>query len=361
MHDLIYMYVDIELDALMAHPFEHSERLKYQACCAARVLVSIVLLVSMIGLIIAICFSMPPSQQLLNHTQQDYARKSLTYSPFQWIDTFYYRFLDVFIGVDNDEDLNEYSLTVCAVPCPLKVAINHSWQTGACVKDRIVPNCFANLLGYKNYGSDAQQFSQYMLNNSEITFTVIDHESSQPGTVHLCVTANKDLCQQMFERNQSRNSDTSICVELLEFNTTNHYIQTFTATKDSYYCAVWLLAESQSMNYTINSTLHLYELPERRDKHSECKNFQKSANFMFDLRSLGGARDIALKRHDYVCLIIQESGSQLYRNITIHTTALASGYNNIAFVISVLLAILLLVKIFTVACCQPGHRNMLIF
>ena len=353
MHDLIC--VDIELNALMAHPVEHSERLKYQVCCVAQVLVSIVSLVSMIGLIIAVCFATSPSQQLLNHTQQDYARKTLTYSPFQWIDTFYYTLLDVFIGVDNSEDLKEYSLTVCAMPCPLTVAINHSWQTGACVKDRIVPNCFVNLLGYENQGSDAQQFSQYMLNNSEITFAVsVDYESSQPGIVHLCVTANKDLCQQMFVRNQSQNSDTSSCVELLEFNTTNHYIQTFTATKDTYYCAVWLLDENQSINYTINSTLHLYELPNHRDKY--CKNFQKSANFTFDLRSLGGVRDIALKRHDYVCLIIQESGSQLYRNITIHTTALASSYNNIAFVICVLLSVLLFVTIFTVACCQAGHN-----
>jgi hypothetical protein len=204
-----------------------------------------------------------------------------------------------------------------------------------CPKDRFYPNCYINFLGYQDPGVNSQYYSQYMLTHSKVTFTITNlSQAEQP--VQLCITTDKDTCSQIFFRMSMEVTD---CQEVLPFNKNNNYIQTFSAQQDSYYCAVWILAGNQSINYTLNSTLELYNI---QTLSSRCESYRKSKEVTFDL----GDRwhSIATRQHK-VCILVQENGKNLYRNITVVTKAVRSVDN--IFLISGIVSLVLSFTIIT--------------
>ena len=302
------------------------------------------MLILIIGTVITFPLFVNSTSQELNHVQPVYG--PLVFAPFCHLDQFYYSSIETSIKVDQKEDLDLYNLTVCKVPCPLQINVTHSQVTGECPADRLIPNCYANVFGYPNPGTDAQYFSRYMLNNSNITFVITELSRSQNITIPLCITMDKAMCNRTFVGASGKED----CHEVLEFNTSNDYTRTFTTRNDSYYCAVWLLPSNLSLTYTLNSTLQFYQIPSADRSHSECKNFQNSKSHTFYLRY-----GIALKIHDYTCLLVEQNGSDLNRNITISITTVTS-VKNIAFVIGMILAILLVSTILFVAI---FHHRML--
>ena len=209
-------------------------------------------------------------------------------------------------------------------------------MSGVCPKDRFYHNCYINLLGYQDAGVNSQYYSQYMLTNSKVTFTITSL-SPAGQSVQLCITLDKDTCSQIFFR---MSTGVTGCQEVLQFNKTNSYTRTFAARQDSYYCAVWILEGSQSINYTLNSSLESYDI---QTPHSRCENYRKSKEVTFDL----GDRwhSVATQQHK-VCILVQENGKNLYRNITVVTKAVRSLDN--IFFISGIVSLVLSFTIITV-------------
>ena len=257
----------------------------------------------------------------LSQTQPIYGPQPIIYSPFSHINSLHYKEIKSTIYVDQTEDLDNYNLTICKASCPLQVVTLHSQVKGVCSKDRFYHNCYINLLGYQDPGLDSQYYSQYMLTHSKVTFTITNlSQTEQP--VQLCITVDKDTCSQIFFRMSTGVTD---CQEVLVFNKINYYTQTFTAGKDSYYCAVWILTGNQSINYTLNSTLESYDI---QTPHSKCENYRRNKEVTFDL---GDHWNGMATQQRKVCILVQENGKDLYRNITIVTTAVRS-LDNIFFI-----------------------------
>ena len=261
-----------------------------------------------------------PTSLKVSQTQPVYGPQPITYSPFPHIDSLYYKKIESHIYVDQTKDLDNYNLTICRASCPLKVVTSHSQVKGICPKDRFYHNCYVNLLGYQDPGLNSQYYSRYMLTHSKVTFTITNLSQAEP--VQLCITTDKGTCGQIFTKTSTGVTD---CQEVLAFNKVNNYTDTFTAHKDSYYCAVWILTGSQSINYIINSTLRSYDI---QTPHSKCANYRKSEKVTFDL---GDRRDGIATQHHEVCILVQENGKELYNNITIVTTAVNS-LDNIFFI-----------------------------
>ena len=277
-----------------------------------------------------------PTSSTLSQTQPIYGPEPITYSPFSHINSLHYKTIKSTIYVNQNEDLGNYNLTICKESCPLKMVTLHSQVSGVCSKDRSFHNCYINFLGYQDAGVNSQYYSQYMLTNSKVTFTITGlSQAEQP--VQLCFTIDKDTCSQIFFRMSTGVTD---CQEVLQFNKINNYTQTFSAQKDSYYCAVWILAGSQSINYTLNSSLESYDI---QTPHSRCENYRKNKEVTFDL----GDRwhSVAIQQHK-VCILVQENGKNLYRNITVVTKAVHSLDN--IFFISGMVSLVLSFTIITV-------------
>ena len=302
----------------------------YKACCVGLSALCLIC-VSLIGVGVSFFYAARSSD--LSHTQPAYGYERLIYSPFLHVNLFYYISIKGTIHGSTD-----YNLTVCVASCPLKVVTSHSLVNGVCPKDRHFSNCYVNLLGYHDPGLKPQFYSQYMLTNSNVTFKITELSKADP--VQLCITLDKDTCDKVFTRNSKPTH--ADCQEVLTgFNQINNYTRTFTAHTDSYYCAVWLLNESQSINYTANLTVQLYQLP----PSARCKNFYTN-DFTLDLWQ--HRPEVTTHKQD-VCILVQENVNH-YDNTTISTNVAASSIEgNIAFIFGIITVVLFVVTVVIMA------------
>ena len=309
-----------------------------KACCTVSLLSCIGLItVFAIGVGVAFKYATQASSHL-SHTQPVYGYNNpIVYSPFPEVNLFYY---DSIKGtIYEDRSPSSRNVTICVTSCPLKSATSHSWVNGVCPKHRFISNCYFNIFGYQDPGVNAQSFSQYMLTNSTVTISVVVDGLSQANAVQLCITTNKDACSRIFNKN-STNSTT--CLYVLAFNKMNGYMSTFTAPRDSYYCAVWLLNKTQWIDYTANITLLSYQIP-----FSNCKNYSKE--FTADLHVLSHQTEkngITTQKQN-VCILVQENGVTQYNrdiiifmNLIIHPVV-----HNLAFILGLIAALILLVAV----------------
>ena len=266
-----------------------------------------------------------------------YRRGPFVYSPFSYFDLFYYTSIQGEICGNNGDN---YNLTVCATLCPLKVMTSSSQIKGGCNDDRFFNNCYVDFLGYKGDGINSQYFSQYMLTNSNMTFKITNLSQAEP--VQLCVTTDNKTCGQIFL------GSSMDCPEVLDFNQTNNYSQTFTAHVDSYYCAVWLIKQSNySINYAASLNVVSYQLPP-----AECKNFY-SNKFTLNLWHRYHRLKVAATHKRDVCILVQEN--VIYQDTTtLSITLVASSFKNLAFIfgviIGIIIIIIIIVIIVTVVC-----------
>ena len=275
-----------------------------------------------------------------------YRREPFIYSPFSNINLFYYTLIQGEIYGYSD---SSYNLTVCATSCPLmKVTALPLEMKGECKKSRYYSNCYVNLLGY--HGIYSQDFSQYIIADSNVTLTIT--YSSQIEPVQLCITTDNDTCSQIFMRNLTD------CPKLLDFNRANNYSQTFTARVDSYYCAVWLIKQSnQSINYTASLNLVSYQLPP-----TECKNFY---NDKFTLNLWHGYHrpKIAATHKQEVCILVQENIVSQKTTATLSITVVASSFKNLAFIFGIIITglfIAIIVVIIVTVICYKRKYNKLV-
>ena len=257
-------------------------------------------------------------------TQSFYGRGSLTYTPFPniSIDRYYYNKLNLTAIVADDNDFNRYNLTVCTTSSPLEIRSKQFQVKGVCLNDRLVINCYVDLHGYHTLSTDARLFNLYMLHGSVLSFGLVPQTD-----VQLCITDSMDVCSIVFN-NSTIVMSHRVCQEVLTFNKTNGYTQTFIVRNSSYYCAVWLLTNSiQTLNYTANITLRSYNIPAPSQCQVKTQNQVKTQ--IFDLNT---QQNIASKKYELVHIVIQVAGRYLYNNITLVSTV-TSEVNSIAYMI----------------------------
>ena len=284
-------------------------------------------------------YTMKPSDHFREQLIYRYRREPFIYSPFSNINLFYYTSIQGKIYGVSD---SSYNLTVCATSCPLmKVTALPLEVKGECKKSRGYRNCYVNLLGY--HGLYSQDFSQYMIADSNVTFTIT--YSSQVEPVQLCITTDNDTCSQIFMRSLTD------CPKLLYFNQTNNYSQTFTAHVDGYYCAVWLIKQSnQSINYTASLNLASYQLPP-----AECKNIY-SSKFHLNLWHLHHRPKVLATHKQDVCILVQENDIKQTTTTTLLITVVASSLKNLAFILIVgLFIFIVIIVIFVTVICFKCH------
>ena len=279
------------------------------------------------------------SSSVLSHSQPIYGYRlePLAYSPFNSsINLFHYKSAKgVTHGNGNDYT---YNVTVCVTSCPLKTVISESVVKGGCPENRFFNNCYVHLLKHENPDemrrTDSQYYSRYMLNQSRMTFTIIEQPHVEP--VRLCITTNNNTCDHIFNNGSLRD-----CVAVLDFNQTNNYSREYTANMDSYYCAVWLIKEAnQSVNYTITLEVVSYQLPT-----SGCKNFNASE---FSLDLWPPRRKVATKYQD-VCILVQNNAIDK-GSTTLSIDVIAWPYQNLAFAFGIAASVILIVAFFVVCC-----------
>lgn len=235
--------------------------------------------------------------------------------------------------VDDDYDLSRYNLTVCNASCPLEISSDHFQVTGVCSNEHV--NCYIDLRGKHPRRSDPQLFTRFMLQGSALTF-IITGMAPQP-VVQLCITNTKEACGEVFHNS----SAIQVCLELLTFNQTNDYIQTFKVTNSGYYCAVWMLINNtQSLNYTVNVTLQSYSTPAL--SHCQVKTQNQVKTQIFNLN----VQNVANRKHNQLCIVVQVVGNHLYNSITLVSTVTSSvNRPTITFLICAVLSCLAIVAI----------------
>lgn len=206
------------------------------------------------GFVAFLYFGIAPDR---HQTQPVYG--NIVYSPFSNIN---HRYNRIEATLNYSESKNSYNLTICQATCPLKTHTKQLVHNGSCNARRHT-NChttFSDGDNHRNY-DPARCFTKFMGKNSRVTFNITGLNATE--SVQLCIAANIEKCDSIFWPGEQQLLDLQQdCVELKTFNlTSNDFVQTFVAPYDSYYCAIWLLGSThQWLNYTVNSSIELYDI-----------------------------------------------------------------------------------------------------
>ena len=334
--------LDMEIMLHFIHTYIHNvivlspwSRKRAISCCC----VNGVILISMIAAMVFSFYYAAKSSSDLSHLQPIYGYRPnpFIYSPFSSsINLFYYT--SVRGVIHGDSAGYTYNVTLCSTSCPLVTSKSQSSVVGECPMLRYYNNCYVRLLNHNIRRTDSQYYSRYMLKNSKMTLIIFEQSHVKP--VQLCITNDNVTCDQVFSSNNNAGSLME-CPQVLDFNQTNNYSQTFTAPADSYYCAVWLIEEANhSINYTIELEVISYQSP----TSGQCKNFNIN-DFTLELQS---HRLKVVPRYQDVCIFVQNNAIN-QGSATLSMSVTASWFQNLAFVFGIIVILLFIISMIVIA------------
>ena len=269
-------------------------------------------------------------------TQQVY--HDIVYSPFpsinQWL------FSGVEVQVNENGGLYPHKVTLCQKECPLKTQTKSLAFCGVCRTTRTV-NCFALVTNQVSSDADAQYVSEYMLKNSNMTFR-IDGSSNIQELIHLCITTDKDTCQKVVRTKLSQVEMQHNCKQVIPFDKSYNYTQTFVTPNDSYYCAVWLLnGINQWLNYTSISSIETYNLT---DFNNLCETLPQTS---IVTHALSGPPTQNL----CTVLKVERTRDLFGSNITVITSAVKTLTHTASIVLIAIDVCLIIVLLLVIAIC----------